>query len=487
MLNFKRTMLCSLFLLQFTLAFAQLVEKRSYAKIAAGDSEADIIRKAANIRPSARQLRWQKLELTAFLHFGINTFTGREWGDGTESPAIFNPTELDARQWVRTCKEAGFKQVILTAKHHDGFCLWPSKYTQHSVKSSPWRNGAGDVVKEVADACHEYGIGFGIYLSPWDRNSSYFGTPAYNDYFIHQLTELLTQYGKVDELWFDGANGEGPGGKKQVYEFNRWYALIRKLQPSAVIAVMGPDVRWVGTESGYGRETEWSVVPGDALIQDQIAAASQKTTGFAPMNMMEDDLGSLEKITRSKSLVWYPAEIDVSIRPGWFYHQEEDSKVKSTATLMDIYYSSVGRNGVLLLNMPPDKRGLLTDYDVKALMDFKDQRDKVFSNNLVKAAKVVTKRNKDTTTMLLTLPEKAAFNLLVVQEKLEKGQRVAQFELEYMENGSWKSATKGTTIGSKRILNFTAVTAKELRLTVSKSRLKPVISEIGLYFQQPNP
>ncbi|RYZ16249.1 MAG: alpha-L-fucosidase, partial [Sphingobacteriales bacterium] len=249
--------------------------------------------------------------------------------------AAFNPTALDARQWVRVCKENGFKQIILTAKHHDGFCLWPSKFTAHSVKNSPWKNGNGDVVKEVAAACKEYGVGFGVYLSPWDRNSKFFGSAAYNDYFISQLTELLTSYGRVDEVWFDGANGEGPNGKKQVYEYDRWYALIRKLQPNAVIAVSGPDVRWVGTESGYGRETEWSVVPGDELLQEKIAANSQKEVAFAPVNMMEKDLGSIAKLEKAKSLVWYPAEIDVSIRPGWFHHPEENNKVKSPEALLD--------------------------------------------------------------------------------------------------------------------------------------------------------
>ena len=246
--------------------------QRNFAVIQPSDSEEEIIRKAAQVVPSPRQLRWQQLELTAFFHFGINTFTNSEWGTGKEDPHVFNPTQLDARQWVRVAKEAGIKQVILTAKHHDGFCLWPSKFTKHSVESSPWKNGKGDVVREVADACKEFGLGFGIYLSPWDRNAPMYGTDAYNDFFINQLTELLTNYGLIDEVWFDGANGEGPNGKKQVYDFDRWYKHIRELQPAAVIAVMGPDVRWVGTESGYGRETEWSVVPVDNLSPAAVAS-----------------------------------------------------------------------------------------------------------------------------------------------------------------------------------------------------------------------
>lgn len=484
MLKFTPLLCCIVLFYMPQFTKAQLIEKKSYVTLSSKDTDVDILKKVANVRPSARQLRWQKLELTAFLHFGINTFTGREWGDGTEDPKLFNPTLLDARQWIRTCKEAGFKQVILTAKHHDGFCLWPSQYTDHSLKSSPWKAGKGDVVKEVAEACREYGIGFGIYLSPWDRNSPYFGSPAYNDYFIHQLTELLTQYGQIDELWFDGANGEGETGKKQVYEFNRWYALIRKLQPKAVIAVMGPDVRWVGTETGYGRETEWSVVPGDALLQDKIAAASQKVTEFAPVNMMEDDLGSQEKISKASSLVWYPAEIDVSIRPGWFYHEEEDHKVKSPETLMDIYFSSVGRNGVLLLNLPPDKRGLISDYDIKALKGFKAKLDATFANDLLKNARIKTKRGKDTTTINITVPKSIDFNTLVLQEDISKGQRVVQFELAYKHGGRWEKVATGTTIGHKRILNFKTVKADELRLILPKTRLKPHISSISLYLQQ---
>ncbi len=390
----KSSLLLAVFTTVVLLSQAQqnsssLCSHNSHVVIDAGDSEKEIIRKAATVAPSPRQLRWQELEVTGFIQFGLNTFTTKEGGDGKENPQLFNPTQLDARQWARVCKEAGIRQIILTAKHHDGFCLWPSKYTEHSVKNSPWKNGKGDVVKEIADACKEYGLGLGVYLSPWDRNSSYFGDSAkYNDYFINQLTELLTNYGKIEEVWFDGANGEGPNGKKLVYDFNRWYAHIRKLQPDAVIAVMGPDVRWVGTESGYGRETEWSVLPADAMVQESIASNSQKQAGFAPMNLMEDDLGSRKKILQSKSLVWYPAETDVSIRPGWFYHPNEDTAVKSPAKLMDIYYSSVGRNGVLLLNIPPDKRGLIHENDAQNLREWKLLRDATFSNNLVNASRI---------------------------------------------------------------------------------------------------
>lgn len=467
------------------------------------DNYQDIITKAANVKPSARQLRWQQLELTAFFHFGINTFTNKEWGDGTEDPKIFNPTKLDARQWVRTMKEAGFKQVILTAKHHDGFCLWPSKFTEHSVKNSPWKSGKGDVVKEVAAACKEYKIGFGVYLSPWDRNHKDYGdSKIYNQYFENQLTELLSNYGKVDEVWFDGANGTGPNGKKPVYDFANWYKLIRKLQPAATIAVMGPDVRWVGTESGYGRLTEWSVLPADENMLKAIADNSQKEVTFAPSgDKMGEDLGSRTKILNAKGLVWYPAETDVSIREGWFYHPEQDHKVKSPEKLMDIYFSSVGRNSVLLLNVPPDKNGLISESDVKTLKDWSFLRNELFAENLAKQATLKANSGnnvksildgylntyyvaspKDTTTIInLNFPKPVSFDVLALQENIAIGQRVEKFVLEYKDEENWKIATEGTTIGYKRLLRFKSITAKEVRLRILSSRLNPTIAELGLY------
>lgn len=483
---------------------AQIFTDRNFVAISPNENAQSIVRKAANVVPSERQLSWQELEITGFLHFGVNTFTNKEWGDGTEDPKIFTPSALDARQWVQTCRDAGIRQVILTAKHHDGFCLWPSKFTEHSVKNSPWKNGKGDVVKEVAEACKAYGIGFGVYLSPWDRNSPFFGDSAkYNDYFVNQLTELLTNYGRVDEVWFDGANGEGPYGKKQVYDFNRWYTLIRKLQPGAVIAVMGPDVRWVGTESGYGRETEWSVVPIDAQVQENIAATSQKDVGFAPTNMMADDLGSRSRIANAKSLVWYPAEIDVSIRPGWFYHPKEDSKVKSPATLMDIYFSSVGRNGVLLLNIPPDIRGLIHEADGKSLQEWKRLRQATFAVNQLKGAAVISRNGKNgkalldgktstywtisgkdsTAVIAFHLKSAQAFDVMLLQEAIQVGQRIEKFLVEYKEGGTWKKLTEGTTVGYKRLLRFPVVKAKDIRLTILSSRLNPTLMEVGLYKQ----
>lgn len=475
--------------------FSAVAQKSNYVIIDSNDTEDAIIRKAANVVPSARQLRWQQLELTAFFHFGMNTFTNREWGQGNEDPKLFNPTNFDANQWIITVKKAGIKQVILTAKHHDGFCLWPSKYTDHSVKSSPWKNGKGDVVKEVAEACKKQGIGFGVYLSPWDRNSSLYGTEAYNDYFVNQLTELLTQYGRIDEVWFDGANGEGPNGKKQVYDFDRWYKLIRKLQPSATIAIMGPDVRWVGTESGHGRETEWSVVPANNLDPAKIAGDSQKEIAFKPQgDMMGNDLGSRDKIIHAKGLVWYPAETDVSIRPGWFYHEAEDGKVKSAKELTEIYFHSVGRNGVLLLNIPPDKRGLLQENDVKHLLEWKAVRTNIFKNNFLKGGTIKGKPlqvlidGNDATTIALTqntveikLNGKQTFNVLALQENIRKGQRIEKFILEYWTGTEWKKAVEGTTVGYKRLLQFEKVTTDRVRLQILSSRLEPFLAEMGLY------
>jgi len=490
--------------LLFSLSFQSFAqEKFNYVSFTSSNTQEEIISKAANVVPSEKQLRWQKLELTAFFHFGINTFTNAEWGDGTENPKLFNPKKLDAGQWVSAIKDAGFKQVILTAKHHDGFCLWPTNVTQHSVKSSAWKEGKGDVVKEVSEACKKYNIGFGVYLSPWDRNAECYGTDAYNDFFTAQLTELLTQYGKIDEVWFDGACGEGPNGKKQDYDFMRWYALIRKLQPQAIIAIMGPDVRWVGTESGIGRNTEWSVVPTDNMEQSVIAQNSQQDLIYKPLgNMMDEDLGGRDVIYSAKGLIWYPAETDVSIRPGWFYHSSEDLKVKTPGELMDIYFSSVGMNSVLLLNIPPDTNGLINEYDIQSLKGFKSLTDSVFLNNLAKGALVkstngfneksildndyqscFTTNDADTTTTIdIELTAERTFNVLLLQENISIGQRVENFTLEYLDNtGNWIQIASGTTIGYKRLIRFDSVTAQKLRLKILSSRLNPTISELGIY------
>ncbi len=472
------------------------------AAIKPGLSEKEVVSLAANIAPSERQMRWQELGFTAFFHFGVNTFTDREWGEGTEDPKVFNPTQLDARQWVRVCKDAGIKMVILTAKHHDGFCLWPSKYTEHSVKNSLWKDGKGDVVREVSDACHEMGMGFGVYLSPWDRNSPFYGdSPKYNQYFMNQLTELLTNYGPVDEVWFDGACGEGPNGKKQVYDTNAFYALIRKLQPQAVIAIAGPDVRWIGTESGYGRETEWSVLPVDAQNVDEVAANSQKDVNKVPnLDWSKQVLGDRQVITKAKALVWFPAEADVSIRPGWFYHAQHDSLVKTPERLVDIYFSSVGRNSGLLLNIPPDKRGLIHENDVRALTGMKEILDKTFDTNYAMGAKLssdgknmnsildgdnqtfwTTKGENETGFIQISLPQPQKIDVLSLQENIRIGQRIEKFSFEYQEGGQWKKIVEGTTVGYKRLLRFAPVTAQEFRLNIEASRTNPTLTEVGLY------
>jgi alpha-L-fucosidase len=472
------------------------VHGQNYVAILPTDRPADIIQKAAHVAPSAR-LRWQELELTAFFHFGINTYTDREWGDGKEDLSLFNPTHLDTRQWVRVAKAAGIKQVILTAKHHDGFCLWPSRYTDHTIAHTPYKNGHGDIVKEFADACHEYGMGLGLYLSPWDRNSPSYGDSAkYNELFLNWLKELLTQYGKVDEVWFDGANGEGPNGKKQVYAFEAWYHLIRRLQPQAVIAIMGPDVRWVGTETGVGRLTEWSVLPVNARQQESIAANSQKDQTFAPLgDLMKEDLGSRAQLMTAKGLIWYPAETDVSIRPGWFNHRREDSLVRSPKGLMDLYFSSVGRNSVLLLNIPPDREGLIGEADVRSLRGWRRLMDSTFrvdlaaggerkdlwSGPLNAAPGDIETVECDSGSVELQLKGNKTFDVLLLQEDIRKGQRVEKFVFEAERHGEWVPVASGTTIGYKRLLQFPAVTAVRVRLRVLSSRLQPVISKIGLY------
>lgn len=489
--------------------FSQPHTGNNLVKIPANSTLQEVVRLAASVTPSERQLNWQRMELTTFLHFSPNTYYDQEWGKGTEDPKLFNPTELDTRQWVKVCKDAGSKCIIITAKHHDGFCLWPSKYTSQSVASSPWKSGKGDIIKELSDECRKEGIGFGIYLSPWDRHEPTYGSDAYNLYFMNQLTELLTQYGKIAEVWFDGACGEGPNGKKQVYDWASYYALIRKLQPEAVIAVMGPDVRWVGTESGYGRETEWSVVPLELSDQDQIASGSQQKAskeGFIPSgDMTQQDLGSRNILMQASQLIWYPSEVDVSIRPGWFWHASENDRVKTPEKLLDIYFSSVGRNSVLLLNIPPDERGLIHENDIKALTGWRAAIDNIFSNNLAGGSvaryegnivnpKVLFDGNDNTDLILkhesdsvlfLDLGSSKTFDVLALQENIRNGQHVEKFRVEAQQEGEWKTVVSGTTIGYKRLIRFGAISARYLRLVIEQSRADTYLAELGLYQQLP--
>lgn len=436
---------------------------------------------ASRLVPTPQQLEWQKMELTAFLHFGINTFTGREWGDGNEDPALFNPTGLDAEQWVRTLKDAGFKMVIITAKHHDGFCLWPTKTTKHSVESSPWKGGKGDVVKELRNACDKYGMKFGVYLSPWDRNAECYGdSPAYNKFFIEQLTELLTNYGEVHEVWFDGANGEGPNGKKQVYDWDAFYSTIRTLQPKAVTAIMGDDVRWVGNEKGLGRETEWSAT----VLTPGVYARATENNNALDINNMSKDLGGRDMLSKAKELFWYPSEVDVSIRPGWFYHEDQDSKVKSLKHLTDIYFQSVGYNSVLLLNIPPDRRGLINEADVNRLKEFKAYLDEAFADNKVvdgdKLWKAALGEQKE-----YVLKDNSEVNVIMIQEDISKGQRVEAVDVEVFSEGQWKQVAQGTTVGYKRIFRFPAVKAEKVRITLAASRNKANICNVAAYYAEP--
>lgn len=436
---------------------------------------------AARLVPSPQQLEWQQLELTAFLHFGINTFTDREWGDGTEDPALFNPTALDAEQWVRTLKEAGFKMVLLTAKHHDGFCLWPTKTTRHSVASSPWRGGKGDVVKELRDACTKYDMKFGVYLSPWDRNAECYGdSPRYNQFFIEQLTELLTNYGEVHEVWFDGANGEGPNGKKQEYDWDAFYQTIQRLQPKAVMAIMGDDVRWVGNEKGIGRETEWSAT----VLTPGIYARSAENNKRLGVFGKAKDLGSRQMLAAATELFWYPSEVDVSIRPGWFWHENENSKVKSLKHLTDIYFQSVGYNSVLLLNIPPDRRGLINEADVSRLREFAAYRRQAFAHNAVQDGQTLWVARAGEQREYALEPG-STINVVLLQEDIARGQRVENFTVEARVNGTWQQLGSGTTVGYKRMLRFPAVEADALRLTIGQSRLEANIANVAAYYAKP--
>lgn len=430
---------------------------------------------ASRLVPTPRQLAWQKLEMTAFLHFGINTFTGREWGTGKEDPSLFNPKDFNAEQWAKALKEGGFKMAILTAKHHDGFCLWPTAATRHSVAASEWRGGKGDVVKEVKAACDKYGLKFGVYLSPWDRNADCYGdSPKYNDFFVQQLTELLTNYGEIDEVWFDGACGEGPNGRVQKYDWQRYFDVIHKLQPNAVIAIMGDDVRWVGNEKGLGRECEWSATvlpPGGYPDSDSIKAA-------LGLNEKSEDLGSRDLIARAGRMFWYPSEVDVSIRPGWFYHSEQDAQVKSLSKLVDIYYESVGRNSVLLLNIPPDRNGRICDIDVQRIKELNEYITRNFSNDLISSSPASVKQGGELT---YNLRRAAKVNSVTLQEDISKGQRVESFTVSAKTGGVWKTVANGTTIGYKRMFRFPEVEATALKLTINSTRGTANISKVSAF------
>lgn len=436
---------------------------------------------AARLVPNPQQLEWQRLELTAFIHFTVNTFTGQEWGTGKEDPAVFAPTDLDTDQWVETLRDAGFKLVMLTAKHHDGFCLWPTATTAHSVKNAAWMKGRGDVVKMLRASCDKYGMKMGLYVSPWDRNAESYGKgAAYDDFFTDQLTELLTGYGEVAEVWFDGANGSEADGKSQVYDWARYIETVRRLQPGAVTAIMGDDIRWIGNEAGKGRAEEWSasaMAPASVKLKNP-APAIAKLAADSP------DLGSRSILDQAQELFWYPAEVDVSIRPGWFYHPEEDSQVKSLDELKQIYFTSVGCNAVLLLNIPPDRRGRFHAADVERLRDFGRWLRKTFSTNYVRQGGTTWTGAENESAEFDVAG--GPFNVLLLGEDISKGQRVERFSVEISPDGSrWTPLASGTTIGNKRLIRFPAVeSARKIRVTVERTRAEANISAVGLYYSE---
>ena len=466
--------------------------------------------KAAQVVPSKRQLEWQKNEFYAFCHFGMNTFTDKEWGDGTDEPSKFNPTELDAEQWVRCIKSGGMKALILTCKHHDGFCLWPSEYTDYCVKSSPFRDGKGDVVKEVSDACRKYNIKFGVYLSPWDRHDERYGKgEEYNEYYKNQLRELLTNYGDIFCIWLDGACGEGKNGKVQEYDWQGYYKVMRELQPNAAICICGPDVRWVGNEAGVGRESEWSVVPSYYAINEFTQENSQKEDNkkFRKSHkQMIMDLGSRKAIKGVEKFVWYPAETDTSIRPGWFYHESEDHKVKSVDKLMNIYLSSVGNNSALLLNIPPDRRGLICKADELALDSFARQIKRTFPENLAKNKSAAASSEKDSAhgaeniltdseqywqcaeadkkpEIIIDLGEPAEIDSAVLMENIATGQQIEGFEIYYeKKHDKWKRIAKKTVIGYKKIVPFKkSVRTQKIKIKITSYRVKATLLKVELY------
>lgn len=440
--------------------------------------------------PSSPQLQWQQGEMAIFLHFGLNTFTNSEWGTGQADPSLFEPTLFDATQWVRVAKELGFSRVILTAKHHDGFCLWPSDYTDYSVRSSSqWRNGSGDVVGELARAAKEAGLGLGLYLSPWDRHEPSYGkTLEYNEFYMAQMRELLTRYGEIKEVWLDGAKGEGE--KDMEYFFDTWFSFIHQLQPGALIfSDAGPDTRWIGDEAGVAGSTCWSLFNTTSAIIGQTD----------PQYSRRGDPNGHD---------WVPAECDVSIRPGWFWHASEHPK--SAQTLLDIYYKSVGRNCLLLLNLPPNSSGLISQEDIQVLQDFIQLRTSIFSQNLAKTALLnasstrggindsqfesynvlqegmhsywAPAENQTDCELLLEFQEIVSFNVLQLQEPIYMGQRISNFHVDIMnEKGNWEKIINGTTVGYQRLMPFPTVKSLQLRLIIDKSRADPLISYFGIY------
>ena len=414
--------------------------------------------------PSEAQLRWQEMEYNMFVHFGPNTFTGLEWGQGNEAEDIFHPTALDCRQWAATAKAAGMKGIIITAKHHDGFCLWPNPESLHTVAQSSWRGGQGDVLKDLSEACREYGLKFGVYISPWDRNDPAYGSPAYNEKYIRTLQSVHDgRYGPVFEQWFDGACGEGPNGKRQEYDWPAFHEAVWALSPDAILfSDVGPGCRWMGNERGVAGETNWSRLDVE---------------GFTP------GAGAPPRDTLARGNVfgkqWIPGEIDVSIRPGWFWRESENAQVKSVEQLADIWLTSVGRNALLLLNVPPDTRGRIHEIDSTRLMEFRAWREKVLGVNLAAGAGI--RKRARGSIWEMTLPQARTVNYVQLQEEIALGQRISGFRVEAEDAGGWRTVAEGTTIGYKRILPVATVTAQKVRVTITASLARPVLKDIALY------
>ena len=437
--------------------------------------------------PTTKQLAWHEMEFYLFMHFGPNTFTDKEWGLGDEPENVFNPSQLDCRQWCRIAKAAGAKGIIITAKHHDGFCLWPSKYSRHTVTESGWKNGKGDVLKELSKACAANGLKFGVYLSPWDRNHPKYGTPEYNDVFVNMMKEIFSNYGPIWELWWDGANGEGPNGKKQVYDWKRFEKTVRDLSPTTVIfSDIGPDIRWVGNENGIAGSTNWNYLD---------TAGFKRGEGAPPTDTLNQ--GNINGRN------WIPAECDVSIRPGWFYHKEENEKVKTPEQLFSLYLKSVGRGANLLLNVPPDRRGLINSNDSIGLMGFKKLRQASFKRSVFADAKIymdshynsdITKKLNDGNNETFERSGNTVFdsiqvicknskkiNCLVLQEPIKFGQTINGFEINFFSNGKMVYEQSGSTIGRKRIITFPSIIVDQITIKILSLKNTSFISEVQGY------
>lgn len=451
-------------------------------KLCKNDDEKTILEKTLQVLPSSNQLAWHKKELTIFVHFGMNTYTNREWGVGNEDPQWFNPSHLDADEYVRVCKEAGAQQLILTCKHHDGFCLWPSAYTSHCVKPNM------DVVRAFRNACNHYDFPFGIYLSPWDRHEVTYGTgQAYNDFYLNQLKELLTKYGPIEDVWLDGACGEGKNGKIQHYDWQAIFRLIRTYAPKATISSVGPDVRWCGNEAGQTRLAEWNVQPiplSDGHLAEDSKIAADAFVFHNANFSTRPDLGSLNHLKEASEsecyLYWYPAQIDVSIRPGWFYHESENDQVKSASELYDLYMRAVGGNTQLLLNVPMNKDGQMPMQDKQSLLEFGNLLKETFKNDLAEYA------NKQPLSYGLELEwqESTTFDLISLKEDLTKGQRVAKFKVECATATGWQCIAQGTTIGHRSLIRLSKkCQTKKLRVIVTESRGQYVPIHLQVYVQ----